>query len=55
VFERFWRAPAARDLPGSGLGLAIVQQVAERHGGEVSVEAADDGGARFRARFTPGS
>ena len=55
VFERFWRAPAARDLPGSGLGLAIVQQVVERHGGHASVEAAEGGGARFRARFTPAS
>ena len=33
VFDRFYRAPAARGLPGSGLGLAIVRQVAETHGG----------------------
>ena len=33
VFDRFYRAPAARGLPGSGLGLAIVRQVAESHGG----------------------
>ena len=55
VFERFWRAPSARDLPGSGLGLAIVEQVAQRHGGSASVEAAEGGGARFRVRFTPRS
>ena len=30
VFDRFYRAPAARGLPGSGLGLAIVRQV-RRH------------------------
>ena len=33
VFERFYRASAARSTPGSGLGLAIVAQAAEAHGG----------------------
>jgi two-component system, OmpR family, sensor histidine kinase MprB len=51
VFDRFYRARAARGLPGSGLGLAIVRQVAESHGGEVVVERADGGGARFRLRI----
>jgi two-component system sensor histidine kinase MprB len=55
VFDRFWRAPAARSLPGSGLGLAIVRQVAEAHGGTARVEAADGGGARFRLTFAPSS
>jgi two-component system sensor histidine kinase MprB len=59
VFDRFYRAPAARGLPGSGLGLAIVRQVAETHGG--SVRAANDpqGGARLTLelpvlQMTPG-
>lgn len=34
VFDRFFRAPAARTLPGSGLGLAIVAKTADAHGGE---------------------
>ncbi|MER6088268.1 HAMP domain-containing sensor histidine kinase [Streptomyces bluensis] len=34
VFDRFYRAPAARSLPGSGLGLSIVREVATAHGGE---------------------
>jgi two-component system, OmpR family, sensor histidine kinase MprB len=55
VFDRFYRAPAARAVPGSGLGLAIVRQVVEEHGGSVSAENAPDGGARFRVRFSPGS
>jgi two-component system OmpR family sensor kinase len=37
AFERFWRAPGARE-PGSGLGLPIVRAIAERHEGEVRVD-----------------
>jgi two-component system sensor histidine kinase MprB len=48
VFDRFYRAPSARSMPGSGLGLAIVRQVAEAHGGTVSVEAPTDGGTCMR-------
>ena len=44
IFDRFYRAPAARTLPGSGLGLAIVRQVAEAHGGTVRAEPAAGGG-----------
>ncbi|HYB24085.1 MAG TPA: HAMP domain-containing sensor histidine kinase [Solirubrobacteraceae bacterium] len=53
VFDRFYRAPAARGLPGSGLGLAIVRQTAEAHGG--SVRAANDpgGGARLTLELPP--
>ncbi len=45
VFDRFYRAPAARARPGSGLGLAIVRQFAESHGGAVHAANAPDGGA----------
>jgi two-component system sensor histidine kinase MprB len=53
VFDRFYRAPAARARPGSGLGLAIVRQMAETHGG--SVQAANDphGGARLTLALPP--
>jgi two-component system sensor histidine kinase MprB len=51
VFDRFYRAPAARSVPGSGLGLAIVRQVAEAHGGEASVESTVGHGTRFRLRL----
>jgi len=44
VFDRFYRAPAARKMPGSGLGLAIVKQVAEAHGGTVTAARAPGGG-----------
>ena len=51
VFDRFYRAPAARGLPGSGLGLAIVKQVAETHGGTVAAEPADGGGTQMRLQL----
>lgn len=51
VFERFYRAAAARRMPGSGLGLAIVKQVADSHGGTVTASAAPGGGARFVLRL----
>jgi two-component system sensor histidine kinase MprB len=47
VFDRFYRARAARGMPGSGLGLAIVRQVAESHGGDVVAEHAEGGGTRM--------
>ena len=51
VFDRFYRATAARSLPGSGLGLAIVREVAETHGGSVTAESAPGGGALLRFRL----
>jgi two-component system sensor histidine kinase MprB len=51
VFDRFYRAPAARSLPGSGLGLAIVREVAEAHGGTVVAEEAPGGGAVLRLQL----
>ena len=50
VFDRFYRATAARSLPGSGLGLAIVREIAEAHGGSVAAEDAPGGGALLRFR-----
>ena len=51
VFDRFYRADAARGMQGSGLGLAIVRQAAEAHGGHVAAENAPDGGAVLRVSF----
>lgn len=53
VFERFWRADTARNLPGSGLGLAIVRQVVDRHGGTVTVTDTPGGGATFTIDLPP--
>jgi len=51
VFDRFWRASTARHMPGSGLGLSIVKEVAEAHGGSITLERPSGGGARFRLRL----
>ena len=45
VFDRFFRAVAARSQPGSGLGLSIVTEVAAAHGGTTFAENASGGGA----------
>jgi two-component system, OmpR family, sensor histidine kinase MprB len=55
VFDRFYRATAARGMPGSGLGLAIVRQVAEAHGGTVTAERAEGGGTRITLRLNGGA
>ncbi|MFE4976747.1 ATP-binding protein [Kitasatospora sp. NPDC056651] len=53
VFDRFYRATAARSLPGSGLGLAIVHEVARSHGGTAFAANREGGGAVIG--FTLGS
>ena len=47
IFDRFYRAAAARSKPGAGLGLAIVREAAEAHGGTATLDSTN-GGARFR-------
>jgi two-component system sensor histidine kinase BaeS len=49
LFERFYRADASRsrDSGGSGLGLAVVRAVLETHGGHVTAQNAEAGGAVF--------
>ncbi|MBF6259562.1 HAMP domain-containing histidine kinase [Nocardia farcinica] len=48
VFERFYRTTASRSMPGSGLGLAIVKQVVTKHGGTITIDTSDCGGACIR-------
>jgi two-component system sensor histidine kinase MprB len=51
VFNRFYRAKAARGMPGAGLGLSIVKQIADANGGSVSIGQAADGGAILRLQL----
>lgn len=54
-FEPFARASTARGREGgAGLGMAIVRAVVEAHGGSVTLDNPDDGGARVRIRI-PGA
>jgi PAS domain S-box-containing protein len=50
LFERFFRTSGAirAAVQGTGLGLAIVGAIAASHGGTVSCESAEGGGAKFR-------
>ncbi|GGI45344.1 two-component sensor histidine kinase [Paenibacillus marchantiophytorum] len=49
IFERFYKADAAREreTDGSGLGLAIVRKIVELHHGVIEVHSEIDHGTRF--------
>jgi signal transduction histidine kinase len=53
LFDRFYRVDAARSRAsgGTGLGLAIVNEVAEQHGGKVSVASELGKGSTFSVRL----
>jgi len=53
IFERFYRAQAAKAKPGTGLGLAIVKHLCRLMGGEVAVESHPGEGATFRVILPP--
>jgi signal transduction histidine kinase len=40
IFERFWRADDSGHIPGSGLGMSLVKEIADLHGGHVTVASA---------------
>jgi two-component system, OmpR family, sensor histidine kinase MprB len=52
VFERFYRAPAARGMPGAGLGLAIVGSIAEANNATMNVKTSPTG-STFTLSFVP--
>jgi two-component system sensor histidine kinase MprB len=52
IFERFYRAPAARGMPGAGLGLAIVGSIAEANNATLNVQTGP-AGSTFTLGFVP--
>ena len=51
LFDRFYRADAARAGPGSGLGLAIARENARLLGGDIEVRSESGTGSRFTLRL----
>jgi signal transduction histidine kinase len=47
IFEPFYRGMRSQRIRGTGLGLSLVKQVAESHGGGVSVESVEGKGSSF--------
>jgi diguanylate cyclase (GGDEF)-like protein len=57
LFQRFHRVKDARSrtIEGSGIGLSLVQELARRHGGEVTVESERGHGSTFTVRVPSGA
>ena len=52
IWQRFWQADTSRGSEGgNGLGLAMVKEIAELHGGSVSVESKEGAGSTFEIRL----
>jgi signal transduction histidine kinase len=51
IFDRFYRVDSARSHAGSGLGLSIARQIADLHGGTITVTSRPGQGSTFILRM----
>lgn len=56
IFDRFYRADAARSrtIEGTGLGLSIVETIIKLHDGKIHVESKENSGSTFRIEIPVG-
>ena len=52
IFQRFYRCDPSRSVQSTGLGLPMVKEIAELHGGRVSVDSAPGQGSAFSVIFS---
>jgi signal transduction histidine kinase len=54
IFDRFFRAPAAREMrpEGSEIGLAMVSTIARLHGATIDMSSRKGSGSRFTVNFS---
>ncbi|MFH5803067.1 ATP-binding protein [Alienimonas sp. DA493] len=51
LFDVFYRADPAEDVPGTGVGLALCRRIVQRYGGGMSVRSRVGEGSTFQATF----
>lgn len=51
IFEKFYKSKLRQNAKGSGLGLMIAREIAEKHGGEITVESQQNKGTTFYFSF----
>ncbi|QDT16702.1 sensor histidine kinase [Alienimonas californiensis] len=51
LFDVFYRADPAEDVPGTGVGLALCRRIVQRYGGSMTVRSTAGEGSTFEATF----